>query len=157
TEYPDLPHYEPISEYGQRQRFFEALAQVILAVPQPLLLLIDDLQWSDQETLEWLHFLLRFDAAAHLFVVGSVRLEETTPRHPLRTLLLDLRNTGGVREIALQPLDAAESAKLASLVANRELTLASAMHLYRETEGNPLFIVETMRAGFTDLQAHDRY
>lgn len=156
TEYPDLPHYEPISEYGQRQRFFEALAQAVLAVPQPLLLFIDDLQWCDQETLEWLHFLLRFDTAAHLLVVGSVRMEETDPRHPLRTLLLDLRNTVGVSEIALQSLDAAESAKLASLVANRELTVASAMHLYSETEGNPLFIVETMRAGFTDLQAHDR-
>jgi DNA-binding SARP family transcriptional activator len=155
TEYPDLPHYEPISEYGQRQRFFEALAQAILAVPQPLLLLIDDLQWCDQETLEWLHFLLRFDTAAHLLVVGSVRMEETDPRHPLRTLLLDLRNTVGVSEIALQPLDAAESAKLASLVANHDLTVESAMRLFHETEGNPLFIVETMRAGFSNLRTRD--
>jgi predicted ATPase len=153
TEYPDLPHYEPISEYGQRQRFFEALAQAILAVPQPLLLLIDDLQWCDQETLEWLHFLLRFDAAAHLLVVGTVRMEETDPRHPLRSLLLDLRNTASVSEIALQPLDAAESAKLARLVGNRDLAVESAMRLFHETEGNPLFIVETMRAGFNSLQA----
>ena len=41
----DLPRPEPITEYGQRQRFFEALARAILAAPQPLLLLIDDLQW----------------------------------------------------------------------------------------------------------------
>ena len=68
AEQPDLPHYEPVAEYGQRQRFFEALARAILSASQPVLLLIDDLQWCDQETLEWLHFLLRFDshgAAAH--------------------------------------------------------------------------------------------
>lgn len=148
TEYPDLPHHEPISEYGQRQRFFEALAQSVLAAPQPLLLLIDDLQWCDQETLEWLHFLLRFAPTARLLVVGTARLEDTSSRHPLRSLLLDLHNRVEVREIELQPLDAAESAKLAELVANSKLTTSSAMYLYRETEGNPLFIVETMRAGF---------
>ncbi len=148
TEYPDLPHHEPISEYGQRQRFFEALAQSVLAAPQPLLLLIDDLQWCDQETLEWLHFLLRFAPTAHLLVVGTVRLEDMSLRHPLRSLLLDLHNRAEVREIELRPLDAAESAKLAGLVANRKLNTSSAMYLYRETEGNPLFIVETMRAGF---------
>jgi DNA-binding SARP family transcriptional activator len=52
AEQPDLPRPEPIAEYGQRQRFFEALARAILAAPPPLMILIDDLQWCDQETLE---------------------------------------------------------------------------------------------------------
>src|SRR6266516_4806479 len=47
AERPDLPRYESVTEYGQRQRFFEALARAILAASQPLLLLIDDLQWCD--------------------------------------------------------------------------------------------------------------
>src|SRR2546429_4339915 len=47
AEQPDLPHYESVTEYGQRQRFFEALARAILVAPQPLLLLIDDLHWRD--------------------------------------------------------------------------------------------------------------
>src|SRR5438105_8712057 len=146
AEQPGLPHYESVTEYGQRQRFFEALARAILVTSQPLLLLIDDLQWCDQETLEWLHFLLRFDPTARLLVVGCAREEELPPHHPLRTILLHLRNTMHVAEIALQPLDAAETAKLASQVANRELDTGSVMHLYHETGGYPLFVVEMVRA-----------
>ncbi len=44
AERPDLPRYEPVTEYGQRQRFFEALARAVLLASQPLVLLIDDLQ-----------------------------------------------------------------------------------------------------------------
>jgi len=147
AERPDLPHYEPVTEYGQRQRFFEALARAILVTPQPLLLLLDDVQWCDQETLEWLHFLLRFDPTARLLVVGCAREEELPPQHPLRTFLLHLRNTMPVTDIPLEPLDAAETAKLAAQVAKRGLDLDEGLHLFHETEGYPLFVVEMMRAG----------
>jgi DNA-binding SARP family transcriptional activator/tetratricopeptide (TPR) repeat protein len=146
AEQPALPHYEPVTEYGQRQRFFEALARAILAAPQPLLLLIDDLQWCDQETLAWLHFLLRFDPIARLLVVGCAREEELPPQHPLRTFLLHLRSTMRVTEITLQPLDAAETAKLAAQVAKRELEMDEGLRLYHETGGYPLFVVEMVRA-----------
>ena len=135
-----------MTEYGQRQRFFEALARAILVAPQPLLLLVDDVQWCDQETLDWLHFLLRFDPMARLLVVGCAREEELPPHHALRTLLLYLRNSTGVTEILLQPLDAAETAKLASAVAKRELEMDEGLHLFKETEGYPLFVVEMVRA-----------
>jgi len=154
AERPDLPHYESVTEYGQRQRFFEALARAILSAPQPLLLLIDDLQWCDQETLEWLHFLLRFDPTARLFIVGCAREEELPPQHPLRNFLLHLRTTAAVNEIALQPLDAAETAKLAAQVASHELDIDSVMHLYHETGGYPLFVVEMVRADLGRVSAN---
>jgi DNA-binding SARP family transcriptional activator/predicted ATPase len=142
AEQPDLPRYESVTEYGQRQRFFEALTRAVLATSQPILLLIDDMQWCDQETLAWLHFLLRFDPTARLLVLGGVRAEELSPHHPLRTLLLHLRPSASVTEIALQPLDAAETAKLAAQVTKHELDTRSAMRLFQETEGYPLFVVE---------------
>ncbi len=153
AERPDLLHYGSVTEYGQRQRFFEALARAILLTPQPLLLLIDDLQWCDQETLAWLHFLLRFDPTARLLVIGCAREEELPPQHPLRTFLLHLRSTMRVTEMTLQPLDAAETAKLASQVANRELDMGSVMHLFQETEGYPLFVVEMVRADLGRVSA----
>jgi predicted ATPase len=60
-----------------------------------------------------------------------------------------------VTEIALQPLDAAETANLAAQVAAQRLDIESVMRLYHETEGNPLFIVEMMRAGFGLNEAAD--
>src|SRR5262249_2131996 len=146
AERPLLPHPEPLTEYWQRQRFFEALARAVLQATQPLLLLFDDLQWCDQETLEWLHYLLRFDTRARLLVVGTARAEEVGAQHPLTILWHDLRRLGDVAEIALGLLDAAETAKLAIHVAGRELDTNQAIRLYSETEGNPLFVVETVRA-----------
>jgi predicted ATPase len=54
---PELPPPGPLTESWQRQRMFEALAQAFRASRQ-LVLLLDDAQWCDQETLEWLPYLL---------------------------------------------------------------------------------------------------
>lgn len=143
---PDLPRPEPMTEFGDRLRLFEGLARAALLAPPPLLLLIDDLQWCDRETLEWLHFLSRFDPDARLLVLGTARSEELDAAHPLPTLLRQLRSASQLAEVAIEPFDAAETAELAAQVANRSFDAGQATRLYRETEGNPLFVVETVRA-----------
>jgi DNA-binding SARP family transcriptional activator/predicted negative regulator of RcsB-dependent stress response len=149
AERPRLPRPQPMSEFGQRQHFFEGLARAVLAVPQPLLLLIDDLQWCDQETLHWLHFLLRFDPKKRLLIIGTARTDEVVSTHPVADWLGHLRSEGSVIELALDPLDAVQTAQLAVQVSRDELDDRSALHLYRETEGNPLFVVEMASAGLT--------
>ncbi len=146
TARPNLPRPVPTTEFGDRLRFFEGLARAVLAAPPPLLLLIDDLQWCDRETLEWLHFLSRFDPEAPLLVLGTARSEELDAAHPLPALLRQLRSASPLAEIALEPLDAAETAALAAQVGGRVFDADAATRLYRETEGNPLFVVETVRA-----------
>jgi len=147
SDYPQLTRPQPIAEYGRRQHFFEALARGVLAAPQPLLLWIDDLQWCDQETLEWLHFLLRFAPRTALLILGTARSEESPPDHPLSALARQLRAENRVAVCELAPLDAAETATLAFQVQGQSLDATATMRLYRETEGNPLFVVETVRAG----------
>jgi hypothetical protein len=146
---PDLPRPDALTEAWQRQRLFEALSHAILAHNRPLLLIVDDLQWCDQDTLEWVHFLLRFNHNAQLLVVGAYRPEEIDLNHPLVSMLQALRHEGQVSEIDLPPLDEAETRTLATRIAGHEIGLETAQRLFRETEGNPLFVVETVRAGFS--------
>ena len=141
---------EPGPDRWQRHRLFEALARGLLARPGPVLLLLDDLQWTDPETLEWMRFLLRFAPGAPLLLVGTIRTEELGSDHPLQRFLLELRRDGQVTEIPLGPLSAAEAARVAADVAERPLRDDEAAWLYRETEGNPLFVVERVRAGIRD-------
>jgi DNA-binding SARP family transcriptional activator len=143
----DLPRPVTMTETWQRQRFEEALAHAILSNKQPLLLTVDDLQWCDQDTMEWLHFLLRFDRKARMLIVGTFRPEEIGEKHPLVSLLRALRPEGRVTEIDLQPLNEVATRTLATSVAGVAISIDAAQLLYQETEGNPLFIVETVRAG----------
>ena len=147
AERPGLLSPEPITESWQRQHFFEALARSIFINARPQVLVIDDLQWTDQETLAWLHYLLRYTPQAPLLVAATIRSTEIDSRHPLTSWLMDLRRTDQLTEIELGPLDEPDTALLAAHIAGAELNSESASQLYRETEGNPLFIVETVRAG----------
>ncbi|HEV2238697.1 MAG TPA: AAA family ATPase, partial [Ktedonobacterales bacterium] len=142
----DVPSAAPISDLGQRQRFFEALARAVLASARPVVLLLDDLQWCDADTLEWLHLLLRFDQAARLLVIGCVRSEELALTHPLNPLLRQLHQASGVTELTLERLDAAGTGQLAEQVTRRGLDPAATASLYHETGGIPLFVVELLRA-----------
>ncbi len=145
----------PSPEYWQRQRFFEALARAVLAQGGPLLLLLDDLQWCDGETLEWLRFLMRFDVEARLMVVATARPEEIMPLHAANRLLDALRRDDQFIEISLGTLDAAETAKIAAQILDRPLADAEATRLFEESEGNPLFAVEMMRARSVTMPVGD--
>src|SRR5260370_10184385 len=131
----------------ERQRLFEALARALVGTQGLRLLLLDDLQWCDRETLAWVHYLVRFDPQARLLIVGTLRAEELTHEHPLQSLLATLRREGQLTQISLERLTAAEAATLAAQLAGRELDAEVATRLYQDTEGNALFVVETVRLG----------
>lgn len=145
-QHPNLPAPLPMSEGWQRQRFYEALARVVLMAPQPLLLVLDDLQWCDAETLAWLRYLLRFDPQAQLLVVGTVRTEAVDEQHPLHELRRQLQRAGQDEALESAPLSVEETALLASHLTAEDIT-GRTTQLYRETEGNPLFVVELVRSG----------
>jgi DNA-binding SARP family transcriptional activator/predicted ATPase len=145
---PDLPAPEPLTESWQRQRFFTGIVRALLGGRDALLLLVDDLQWCDRETLEWLHYFLRSDTGTRVLVIGTARSDEVPADHPLMALVHPLRRDGQLEEIELAPLSAEETASLAAHVAGRDLGADGAM-VYRYTEGNPLFVVESVRARLT--------
>jgi predicted ATPase len=89
----------------RRHRFFEGLARGILAVGQPTLLVLDDLQWCDEETTAWLPFLLGRAAGAQLLIVATARRDELAENAEVSRLLPALRSAGSLIELPLQPLD----------------------------------------------------
>ncbi|WP_420594009.1 ATP-binding protein [Deinococcus sp.] len=135
------------SQGWQRQRLFEALSRAFLASGGPILLLLDDVQWCDRDTLEWLHFLLRFAPQAPLLLLCTVRSEELPASAALRTFLQDLQGQGVLERIELGPLTLAETGELAASVYAGELPPGAQAQLFEATEGQPLFIVEAVRAG----------
>jgi DNA-binding SARP family transcriptional activator/predicted ATPase len=156
---PNLPTPGPLQEDWQRQRFFEGLARLLAAAPQPLLLLLDDMQWADPATLEWLHFLLRSSLPLRLLLVGTVRREAVDSDHPLAQLTRHLQMAGRLREVALGPLSAGDTARLAEQAAGKSLSADAQTRLFQMSEGHPLYLVETVRAkeGYwvSDIDADD--
>ncbi|HET7037110.1 MAG TPA: AAA family ATPase [Thermomicrobiaceae bacterium] len=154
VERPDLPRPEQVSPGAERRRLAEALARAFRALGRPLLLVLDDLQWTDAESIEWLGYLFHHEPRMPLLVVGSVRPEEVGPAHPLAALIRDLQRSEQIRRIELGALDRRETTQLADQVAGRALDPDLAGRVHRETEGNPLFIVEAVRAGLTEASGH---
>ena len=152
TRQPAPPPPAPLQQAWQRVRLFEALARGVLCCRRPRLLVLEDLQWCDPDTIAWLHYLLRFDRQAPLLIIGTRRTGEGDSRE-LATLLATLRRDGLLAEIELGPLDARETALLAGHVAGRPLDPALAGPLFQGSEGNPLFVVEMVQAGLTRDEA----
>lgn len=153
TEIPGLARPEPLPEHDQRQRLFDAIARAILASGGPLLLVADDLHWCDRETLQFLHYLIRVEPQTRLLVAATARREEIDHQHPLADLRAGLYALGRLTELDLGRLSREETAVLAERLAGHPLDEPAAEQLYRETEGNALFVVEALRAGWTSGHA----
>ena len=140
---------------SDRSVLFEALARAILHTGRPLVIVIEDLQWCDVETLEFLHFLARFAANEALLVVGTVRDEAVTDTHPLRALLGGLRAIDVVEEVPLRRLSEVHATALARVLAGADAEDQSIRRLVEESEGNPLFLVEMARGGVETWRTTD--
>jgi DNA-binding SARP family transcriptional activator/tetratricopeptide (TPR) repeat protein len=150
---PGLPHLEPLHEAWQRQRLFEALARAVLGRSRAQILVLEDVQWCDRDTLEWLHFLFRFTTNVSLLVLVTMRHGEIALDHPLRAFQTALRAEGYYAEIELHPLPMADSIQLIEQTSRQayhhEIDADTAASIYQHTEGNPLFLVETVRLSQT--------
>jgi DNA-binding SARP family transcriptional activator/energy-coupling factor transporter ATP-binding protein EcfA2 len=139
----------PDGETG-RQRLIDALRRALSPGSRPLLLVADDLQWADNETIQLIgHLLVTARDAAPLMVAATLRPGEVDEGHPVVRLKEALERDRLVTEIQLGRLDLEASRLLASSLLGRTLEAADAEQLWRDTEGQPLFIVEAARTGLT--------
>lgn len=146
VENPKLPAPGPLTETWQQQRFYQSIAQVLQAATGPLLLHLDDMQWSDQETVMLVHFLLHSAREYPLLLLGTVRSEDAEANSGLASLVDSLRHTEQLVEMTLPVLSEREASDLAEQTAGKRLSVERAAALYDTSEGHPLFLIETLRS-----------
>jgi predicted ATPase/DNA-binding winged helix-turn-helix (wHTH) protein len=130
-----------------RERMLREMSQAIaiLTANRTLVLILEDLHWSDQSTLQLLMSLARSSTPARLLVIGTWRPAELSePEHALHRLHNEL--TGPTCcELPLEFLaEAAVAAYLAARFPGRRIPAGLARSLHARTDGNPLFIVNVV-------------
>jgi DNA-binding SARP family transcriptional activator len=131
-----------------RLRLFQALAQALLAGSQPTVLLLDDLQWIDRDSLDWLQFVLHFDERAPLLVVASLRPEELYGRRSVQNFLSALHQAAQFKELVLPPLGYKDTLRLAELARGNPLQPEAATRLFQSSLGYPFFVIEMAADGW---------
>lgn len=140
TAVQELP---PAEAKIRLNRLVNQFIQVFCRPEQPLCLFLDDLQWADNETFEWLESVL-FDVS-HLLIIGAYRSNETTKRPKLPALLNKLQTRGAC--FYTINVDSLPKSIITEMVAdNMNLDtqdcddLVSAV--FNKTQGNPFFITQ---------------
>ena len=111
----------------------------------PTILVVEDMHWADEATLDVLRSLARRLSALPALIVVSYRDDELDRAHPLRTVLGELVTSSALTRIAVAPLSAAGVGQLA---AGHPV---DPEELYRRTSGNPFFVSEVLAAPGTDI------
>ncbi|MGH9843627.1 MAG: ATP-binding protein, partial [Blastocatellia bacterium] len=133
---------------GTRERMLREIAEAIeaLTAETPLVLVIEDLHWSDYSTLDLISYLARRRERARLLVIGAYRSGEVLLReHPLRSVKQELQAKRLCEELSLEYLDeAAVGEYLAGRFPRSEFPGALARLIHERTKGNPLFMVNAV-------------
>ena len=112
---------------------------------KPLVVVLDDLHWADHPSLQLLEFVARELANARLLVIGTYRDMELSRQHPLSRTLGELTRERLFQRVLLLGLDQEDVARFVRLVSGAEPPSGMVEAVYRQTEGNPLFVTEVVR------------
>jgi DNA-binding CsgD family transcriptional regulator len=116
-----------------------------LSTEASLLLVLDDLQWADQSTLDLLVHVARRSEGAAVSIAGAFRSGEVEANHSLKQTLPRLNRLRRLERVDLRPLSESESGALASALLGGRIDQALQRELFSQTEGNPFFIEESLR------------
>ena len=136
----------PESE-GARFRLFHATAEFLRRASdkRPLVFILDDLHAADTPSLLLLQFLARELGSMHLLLLAAMRDVDPTPAEPLTSMLAEVAREPVTRRVSLTGLAEDEVAEYVQLTAAEIASPELASALHGETEGNPLFVSETVR------------
>lgn len=150
---PELvePGVEPVTTSESSLRLFEAMMELVqrLAARQPLVVLLEDLQWADESSLRLFAFVARRITRIRVLLLGTARAEDLATTPLLREILDEMERDGPAARVEVGPLSERETRELVQALlttGQRRRATAIARRVWATSEGNPLVIVETMRA-----------
>jgi DNA-binding SARP family transcriptional activator len=115
---------------------------------EPVVLVLDDLQWADKSTLQLLKHLVSHGQGLRALIIATYRESDLARGHPLSDALADLHREQGVERFALKGLDEQDIVEIMEQAAGHKLDEAGrglAKELLHETDGNPFYTGELLR------------
>jgi DNA-binding CsgD family transcriptional regulator len=130
-----------------RWRLLQAATDLLrnASAKQPLLVVLEDLHDADRGTLDLLLYLARNLHGARILVIGTYRDVEVDRAHPLSAALTELHRASNVARVQLHGLSTNEVHRLLAETSKQTIPHPFAELVQRQTEGNPLFVHETLR------------
>lgn len=139
---------EGLSPSEQMVHVYDVATMAIrgIAQEQPVAVLLDDLQWADEDSLKLIRYLARTSAGLPIFVLLAIRWEVDPRQTAASTLVADLERMSLARRVRLERLSRAESGDLLVQVLGAPLAPDAVAALHERGEGVPFFLVEFARA-----------
>jgi len=144
-----IPQSLPISPEHERDRLFEAVSQFITNITKeaPLLVVLDDLQWTDQSSLLLLHYLARGVYREQLLLLGAYRDTDIDERHPLSPVLTELNRERLLQSAQLKRMSLDEvSEMIKRLLEQDDVPREFCELVYEKTRGNPFYVEEVIKS-----------
>jgi len=148
TRLGPFPQRQELAAHEERLLFFDAVVQVFsnIARRQSLLFYADDLHWADRGTLWLLGHLLRQLRNERVLILGAYRETELDRAHPLAKSLVDWNRERLVTRIILRRFSESETGDQLGALLGEQVSGEFAVAVHRETEGNPFFVEEVLKA-----------
>jgi oligopeptide transport system substrate-binding protein len=134
----------------EQTRLFEGVAHFLSNLAtDALVLILDDLHWATESTLQMVYYLTRHLAEQQVLIVGTLRPEAVGPSSTFHSFQRRLGREGLVQSWNLASLSSqATEALVIEMSGSGEVVAPLAHRLYEETEGNPFFLMESIKTLF---------
>lgn len=143
-----LPEHGPAPPHPSPTALADALSAWFVALGRegPVAVFLDDLQWADSATVDFLPRLAADLEPVPVVVVAAYRRDDVTRGHPVRKLRVALRRAGRLAEIEVDPLGPSGSAELTARLLAAPISPSLAAAVYDRTQGVPFFLEELVAA-----------
>jgi class 3 adenylate cyclase len=144
--FPDALPPAPVQPDEERYRLAEAVMRVLDAVSAraPVLVVLDDLHWSDSATVAMIRRAARAAAQRPVLVLGLYRASDLTEGHPFTHAVHELPRETEVQFVRLEGLEELAVSRLLTMLADQDVDTEVVERIARETGGNPFFIRELL-------------